>query len=312
MKPADFWKNFMLGEELSISGTFIYNGLRRFHEIRQLNNPDEVFEVFYALSVGIERLLKIAVVLIEHDIANDQDALEKSLITHNHLDLLHRIRQHRAITLGTPHHELLALLTTFYKSHRYDRFSLSSVFDLRKDRKVLYDFFAKHLHLEPLDPDSIIGTPNDPRYERFLSRTVRKISTGLFSVIESRARELNLYTYELRSGSRAETVFLSEATIESEDVLWKELLVFFMNTKTTSGYLNFLRGIQPLEFDPGLVDEYLHCFRSDAEKSLARDELDALYDELSNKGERLELMSVIGKDGICFESPEDDDATECE
>jgi hypothetical protein len=31
MKPTEFWKNFRLEEELSVSGTFIYNGLKRFH-----------------------------------------------------------------------------------------------------------------------------------------------------------------------------------------------------------------------------------------------------------------------------------------
>nr|VFK37614.1 MAG: hypothetical protein BECKSD772F_GA0070984_101717 [Candidatus Kentron sp. SD]VFK41293.1 MAG: hypothetical protein BECKSD772E_GA0070983_101112 [Candidatus Kentron sp. SD] len=63
MKTTEFWKNFKLGEELSISGTFIYNGMRRFHEIRIFDYTDEVFEVFYNLSIGFERLLKIAVVL---------------------------------------------------------------------------------------------------------------------------------------------------------------------------------------------------------------------------------------------------------
>ena len=89
MKPAEAWKNFNLGEEVSISGAFIYNGLRRFHEMRILDHTDEIFEVLYNLSVGFERLLKIAVVLLEHEEAIDQDALEKSLITHNHLSLIH-------------------------------------------------------------------------------------------------------------------------------------------------------------------------------------------------------------------------------
>lgn len=100
MNPAEFWKNFGLGEELSISGAFIYNGLRRFYELRKLDQPDEVFEVLYNLAVGIERLLKIAVVLLEHAEDEDQEALEQSLITHNHLDLLHRVRGHAAINLA--------------------------------------------------------------------------------------------------------------------------------------------------------------------------------------------------------------------
>ena len=35
MNPANVWKNFRLGEELSISGAFIYNGLRKFYELQK-------------------------------------------------------------------------------------------------------------------------------------------------------------------------------------------------------------------------------------------------------------------------------------
>jgi hypothetical protein len=45
MKPTEFWKNFELGEELSVSGAFIYNGPRRFHELHKLDHTDEIFEV---------------------------------------------------------------------------------------------------------------------------------------------------------------------------------------------------------------------------------------------------------------------------
>lgn len=145
MKPAQFWKNFKLGEEVSISGAFIYNGLRRFHELKKLDYADEIFEVFYYLSVGLERLLKIAVVLLEHKDDGDQKALEQSLITHNHLDLLHRVKQHTTVNLSTPHNEFLSLLGTFYRTLRYDRFSLSSVSDFRKERNALCAFFGKHL-----------------------------------------------------------------------------------------------------------------------------------------------------------------------
>ena len=131
MKPTQFWKNFKLGEEVSVSGAFIYNGMRRFHEMRKLDYTDEVFEVLYDLSVGFERLLKIAVVLLEHDDAIDQEELEKSLITHNHLDLLSRVKKHVPVNLTSPHNDLLSLLGTFYKSLRYDRFSLSSVYAKR-------------------------------------------------------------------------------------------------------------------------------------------------------------------------------------
>jgi len=52
MKVTDFWKNFALVVEISISGAFIYNGLRRYHEMRNLDYTDELFEFLYNISVG--------------------------------------------------------------------------------------------------------------------------------------------------------------------------------------------------------------------------------------------------------------------
>jgi hypothetical protein len=132
MRPQEAWKNFNLGEELGIAGMFIYNGLRRFHEARSLDHTDEIFEFFYNLSVGFERLLKVAVVLLEHEETTNQEELEKSLITHNHLELLNRIKARAKLNLGDPQIALLSLLGKFYTSHRYDRFSLNSVFEMDK------------------------------------------------------------------------------------------------------------------------------------------------------------------------------------
>ena len=307
MKATDFWKNFKLGEEISVSGAFIYNGLRRYHEMRNLDYTDDVFEFLYNLSVGFERFLKIAIILFEHDEAIDQEELEKSLITHSHLDLLSRLKNHTEINLGSPQIDLLGLLGKFYKSLRYDRFSLSSVYDSKKERKALCNLLKKHLKVEIPDESSLLGTPNQERYRQFIRRTILKISRTLYKQIKARAGAINLYTYELRHGSKAESVFLREVDISEEDVLWKELLVFFMNTESTSGYLEFLRGIPPLEFDPGLVGDYLDCFQSDSAKAFVMDELEHLYTELeSDVGERLELMRVIGSPNVYFESTDDD------
>jgi hypothetical protein len=117
----------------------------------------------------------------------------------------------------------------------------------------------------------------------------------------------NLYTYELRHGSKSESVFLREVNISDEDVLWKELLVFLMNTKSSSGYLEFLRGITPLDFDPALVGDYLDCFKSDASKAFVIDELEHHYSEMEgNVGERIELMGVIGAPKVCFDMEDED------
>jgi len=307
MKASDFWKNFRLGEEIHISGTFIYNGLRRFHELRKLDFHDELFEFLYGLSVGIERLLKIAVVLYEHSDTTDQEQLEKSLITHSHLDLVARLLKHVSLNFGTTHNDLLSLLATFYKSLRYDRFSLTSAYEGRKESTAVKTLLNKHLNADIPSEQSFLGTDNTDQYRQFIRRTVLKIAREIYSAIETRAGQLNLYTYELRNGSKAESIFLREVNISDEDVLWKELLVFFMNAQATTGYLKFIKETPPLGFDPGLVPDYLECFKSDASKAEVMDELEHHYEEMepADRKERLERIGVIGAPNVYF--PEDDE-----
>ncbi len=308
MKPSDFWKNFRLGEEIHISGTFIYNGLRRYHELRKLDFDDELFEFLYELSVGLERLLKTAVVLYEHTDTTDQKELEESLKTHNHLDLVARLREHVELKLGTTHNDLLSLLGTFYKSLRYDRFALTSVYEGKKEAKAICGLLEKHLHAEFPDEDSLFGTDNDDQYRKFIRRTVLKIAREVYRVIQERAMEINLYTYELRNGSKAESVFLREVDIADEDILWKELLIFFMNVKANTGYLQLLRGTPPLEFDPALIPDYLDCFKSDSLKADVMDELEHHYAEMDRdeRNERLQLIRFIGSHNVFFDDDEDE------
>lgn len=300
MQPTLFWKNFRLGEELSVSGAFIYNGLRRFHEIRKLDFTDEIFEVFYYFSIGFERLMKIAIVLLEHDETVEQKAFEESLITHSHQELLRRLKRHVPIDLSPRDHDFLTILTKFYKTLRYDRFSLQSVGMNEKEKSELLGFLAKHLHDQFEDQDPIFGTPNNQRYRKFVHNIVLKLSRKFFNIIYERSIALNIYTYEIRSGSKAATIFYGKADISDEDVLWKELLIFFMNTQETSGYLGFLRAVEPLSFDPALIEEYLACFKSDSAKSFAMDELEGLYADLADKGERLKIMDLVGA-SLCFD-----------
>lgn len=312
MKPDEFWKNFRLGEELAISGNFIYDGLRRFHEMKRLDHDEELFDFLYHVSVGLERLTKIAIVLCEHKATTDQEVLEKSLITHNLNDLIARLKTSSPINLGKSHNGLISILTTFYNSLRYDRFTLASSFSGRKERKAMVGWLEKSLNITLDHGNTLFGIDNPERCRKFVRRTILKISRQIYEVIQKEARRLNLYTYELRHASKAESVFLREVDIANEDILWKELLVFFMNTRSSSGYLRFLREIEPLDFDPALADEYLACFSSDSAKAMVMDELEHHYSELEGGSRsRLETMAIINAPNVHFDD-EDEDGEEVE
>src|SRR3954470_13398435 len=105
MRPDEWWKNFALGTELDVAGTFVYNGIKSLHDLEFLDQAVDIFEVLYNLSVGIERLLKVAVILIEHDAKTDVDQLEESLLTHSTIELANRVQGHVDLGLTDLHRE---------------------------------------------------------------------------------------------------------------------------------------------------------------------------------------------------------------
>jgi hypothetical protein len=176
------------------------------------------------------------------------------------------------------------------------------VYNSEKEKQAIFSWLGKYLHVKFPKKTPFFGNSNEDQYRRFVQRTTLAVAQTTYKIIEEQARSINLYTYELRHGLKAESVFLRKIEISHEDVLWKELLVFFMNTKSISGYLAFLRDIQPLEFDPGLIDDYLQCFQSEGAKAFVMDELEHLYSEMEvNVGERLKLIQAIGSSNICFD-----------
>jgi len=74
MKPSDYWQNFELLKEIEIAGGFIYDGLRTLNEMEYFHYETEIFNVLYNLSVGLERLTKVSIVLLEYQEDIDSDA----------------------------------------------------------------------------------------------------------------------------------------------------------------------------------------------------------------------------------------------
>ena len=307
MRLNELWKNFDLGTELHIAGASIYNGIRHFHEMQTLENTDEVFEFLYNLSVGLERLLKVAVVLLEHDGCQDQEKFERSLITHNHLELLRRIKRHIDPGIHKPHNEFLSLLSAFYKTLRYRRFGIREFWNPADDKSSLRKFIENSLQVK-LNSSTILAVHNEDRFRRYVGKIVTYISGRIYRIITDRADEINLYTYELRHGSKAEMIFLRGCEFFLHDVLWKELLVFFMNTKSDSEIFKFLRKISPLDFDVACATEYLLCFQSEEAKALIMGELEELYSCLTNPRRRLDVMGCIGNTDVFFDDGADDTA----
>jgi hypothetical protein len=306
MNKSQYWKNFKLGKELDISGRFIYNGLQCFHHMEHFHSEEDIFEFLYNISVGIERLLKVCVILIEHSDDQDQEEFEKSLITHNHQELLKRVKKHyNSISLASIHNDFLQILGKFYISYRYGRYGLATMETKDGEKVQLHRFIEKHLEIKIDDEPSQI-TRNNPRSKKFIGKIIGRIAEELFKVIETEARRLNIFTYETLYGSKASKIFMfKKYHFLDEDIVWKELLIFLMNSDEESGQIKFAKSIEPLDLDPALAADYMQCLSSDVKKLKIMDEIETYYEELEEIKERLQMLEVIGNPHVYFNDEED-------
>lgn len=303
MNKSDFWINIRLNEELHVSGAFIYNGLRIIHEISTYANEDEIFEALYNISVGLERVMKVAVALIEHESAADQEKFEKSLITHNLTDLTHRINKRHELSLPKYQKELLHLLTVFYKKHRYERFCLGSCVEKVDEVERIHGYIQKHLKISVDNPAFCISGIYHKKIAKFIARTVGNITRKLYKLIRLQAKKMGIYTYELRAESKASMVFQrKDLLFLSEDVLLKELLLYIMSTDYTCDRLELLRSIAPLDWDPALMPDYLQCFTSYGKRLECIDQLEDLYERIEKRGERIAMLELLDDPTVLFDS----------
>ncbi|CAD7027254.1 hypothetical protein REJC140_02479 [Pseudorhizobium endolithicum] len=294
MRREEYWKNFNLGTELDIAGRFLFNGLQVFHEMEHFAAEEDAFEFLYFLAVGLERLLKIAVILTEHDSAVDQDAFEKSLITHAHQELVLRLRAKHDLKFSARENEFIALLGRFYRSQRYGRYSLSSAFVPAQERLELVKFLETHLDIKIDISGWLTITPNERRHRKFIGRVVSKIVNPVHRIVEDEARRLNIYTYEIDYRSKASKIFLSKKfDFEEEDILQAELITYFISGEACGPNARLIRDlIKPLPFDPALEGEYLAALRSDRRKITVLDELESHYEDIDNFKERRDLLEA--------------------
>ena len=297
MNKEQYWKNFNLGIELQLSGNFIHDGLYLFDQLEHFYYEEDIFEFLYLISVGIERLLKIGIILIEHSENTNQEELEKSLITHNHLELITRIKKNRHLNLSVPHNDFLQLLSRFYKSFRYDRFNIKSFYESDKEKKALIKYLEKHLNIK-IEVNDIFVSPNQLRYKKFIGRTIGKITEQLYTLISSEANRLNIYTYEIRSLSKSYKIFMEkDYTFEKERLLQKEILLYLLkNEYLETGFKKLVDTIEPLEFMNGSENTYSKCLFHPMKCREFIEEMEELYETVDDKKNRSELMNVFGSD----------------
>lgn len=304
MNPTEFWQNFKMGEEQEIACNFIFDGLRNLHDIETLSVETELFPILYNLSIGLERLFKVAIVLVEVNDTTNIDEFEETLKIHNHITLYNRLKKSVNLNFGPVHTELLKLLSVFYEDHRYGRFNLPKRDNLFKDKELLFTFLRKHLDIEI--KDEVFGVDNTLQIKKFIGRTVKKISKDLYNIVEKTATAKNLYTYEI-SGSHSKAAKIvwgdEDLTFEREEIVMVEVLLFLLKT-SEADRVNLLKEIDPLPLDPAIDNEYLQFLlkkRTDYGTDII-DAVESCHQDIKNLKERIEFIKAIKDPNISFDT----------
>lgn len=295
MTNIEFWKNFRLGTELQISGAFLYNAIYCFDRMSFFYFEEECFEFLYHSSVGLERLQKIVIVLSEHNENVNQVEFEKSLITHDHIKLLKRVRRNLVINLSNAEELFLQMLSEFYTHGRYDTFSTQSI-GHEFCKKLLINFFEKQLNIK-IRAELQTSTEIDEKMRSFVGDIMGGLSQKLYALAESIAIKLNIYTYEITYDSKAYKIFTcKDLSFNRERTLRKELLIAYLHKKFDDGLVDHISKINPIEFESHTPSEYIKYLIEIHPKEYLQEELEARYEDIAYDKERAASVAIIGTD----------------
>ncbi|MFC4600328.1 hypothetical protein [Cohnella hongkongensis] len=302
MNLMQFYKNFNMGREIDIAGTFIYNGFKNFDALKGFSQECDVFHVLYSFAVGIERLQKVLLVLLEEfpEMLSEEDItrFEKSLITHSLQQLHERIATRIQIPFNPHQHAFLQLLTRFYETCRYDRFNISPNF--HKERDLIVAFLSDRLKMEITVDRAYRDTPNDTRIKKFLGRVVGGTARAYYTTIKDQARKLGLYTYELRFDSPAYKLFQGELKDNSfyellfeERIALAEFLIYLLNHESEEELREAIANIEPLQLDINELEIYFSEICHGKVPVGLVDSVVYWYEEIEASKERLQKIDQI-------------------
>lgn len=299
------FKSINMGRELEIAGEFIYDSARKMMAITSLHNQYEINSILYTGAVGIERLQKIYLCLEQHNPADKQSML-KCLLKHNHIELEKEIEKYTLNSLSKNSEGLLGMFTEYYNNFRYANYVPG-----RHDggvRKLFIGFLRKQNGKFDFDAPYALAQFED--FKRFYINEVGKLASYYYELIESKARDIGTYTYEIDSFSCATRVFwaarsrslYSQMVLEQEAI--KELVLYIYKNKRKSGVFELLNNMEYLDLDDALINDFLADLCEGRVNDSLIDCVEELYGEIEDSKqirERKELLSLVGNRSVLFD-----------
>ena len=296
--------NFSIREEFQISGALLWKSINALNKIdfsenggRCIHLIEYPFFTLYFASQGIERMQKIIVELVckkNHIREMEKEKVYELLMSHAHNKLNNWIEVKEDIKLNKNCRKLIDILTRFYNTVRYARYSDESYM---KSNSPEYDLLLELKSSNSLDLNWDIKN----RFGNYLG----KIANIYYVVYKELCLHLNIYAYELDYDSSACFVF---GYRDNPKNLYKEFInrqnakkeIFYWLMKNASEYPKYsIAKERALDFDAESVEHYLWeiIFNSEDGQEYY-DEVEYFYDELcaTDKDEwknRIQLIDYI-------------------
>lgn len=297
--------NYALVKEVGIAGVQIWKSIEdisRAQIVKEGKNLviDYIFTSLYQAAQGIERLLKISIELLVYGNEKyDKKKVNKLLYGHNHSAMVDYLINENRLKLKAKEKNLVKLLSKFYNSCRYHRYSYNK--DNLLELKLIREF-AKNVKNENYDDD----------VKHMYGKSIGRISRALYRLIEQLSLEHNIFVYELNSYSVANFVFNSYYKEDLYSILKeieqskRELLWFLIRKGDELPLKEIGNGYEELPFDDMGLEEYLYelvCNENSGEKiyQFVYDQYNEMVVEDKEKWkERLEFIEIIGNRNIIF------------
>ncbi len=304
--------NHALVKEVEIAGVQIWKSIEDINRVYISKEGEDIiidyiFTSLYQAAQGIERLLKIVIELLTYgDEGCDREKINKLLYSHNHVAMCDYLEKANKITLKTREKQLIELLSNFYNSARYNRFSYSE--DNTMELKLLREF-GREVKTEEFDD----------KIKHMYGKSIGKISHDIYKLISDLSFKHNIYVYELNSESVAKFVLLSYysedlyALLKQIEQSKRELLWYLIKKSPESPLVEYGEKFQELPFQDWGEKEFLHelvCNENSGENiyNFVSNEYDEMVAEDKEKWKRrLEFIEIIGNKKVWVTEDDEED-----
>lgn len=302
--------NYALVKEVEIAGVQIWKSIEdisRSYIVKEGKNViiDYIFTSLYQAAQGIERLLKISIELLVYGNEKyNKEKVNKLLYGHSHSAMVDYLTNEKRLELKAREKYLVELLSKFYNSGRYHRYSYNK--DNLLELKIIREF-AKNVKDENYDDD----------VKHMYGKSIGKISRALYSLIKQLSWEHQMFVYELNPGSVANFVFSSYyqedlyLILKQIEQSKRELLWYLIKKGEELLLKKIGEEYEEIPFDDMGLEECLHelvCNENSGEKiyEFVSEQYDEMVaDDKEKWKKRLEFIGIIGNRNIIFEEDEE-------